>query len=177
MTITVCELNDQNIRDLNSCDGTFTVDSRVVLQVENNVIRYVVVSVPAFEKRYPIIEIDQTVFRADAASALYFAYMDGQIAGHVILRKNWNQFAYVEDIAVDIKFRKGGVGRALVQRAIDWAKDKQLAGIMVETQNNNVGACRFYERCGFKLRGFDEYLYKGVNRDSEEIALYWYLLF
>jgi ribosomal protein S18 acetylase RimI-like enzyme len=63
-----------------------------------------------------------------------------------------------------------------VAEAIDWAKTKLLAGIMLETQNNNVAACRFYERCGFKLGGFDRYLYKGISKNTEEIALYWYLL-
>jgi ribosomal protein S18 acetylase RimI-like enzyme len=48
---------------------------------------------------------------------------------------------------------------------------------MLETQNNNLPACRFYEHCGFTLSGFDRNLYKGINKDTEEIALYWYLLF
>jgi len=62
-------------------------------------------------------------------------------------------------------------------RAVAWAETKQLPGIMLETQNNNVAACRFYERCGFKLGGFDRYLYKGITQSTEEIALYWYLFF
>ncbi len=63
-----------------------------------------------------------------------------------------------------------------MQEAIAWARSKQLPGIMLETQNINVAACRFYESCGFKLGGMDRFLYKGISKDLDEIALYWYLL-
>jgi streptothricin acetyltransferase len=48
---------------------------------------------------------------------------------------------------------------------------------MLETQNINVAACLFYQRCGFTLGGFDRYLYRGLDPSTEEVALYWYLLF
>ena len=52
-----------------------------------------------------------------------------------------------------------------------------LPGIMLETQNNNVAACRFYESCGFHLGGFDRELYRGITPDTDETALFWYLIF
>ena len=48
-------------------------------------------------------------------------------------------------------------------------------GIRLETQTNNVTACRFYQRYGFKIGGFDKYLYTALGKEREEIALYWYL--
>ena len=45
---------------------------------------------------------------------------------------------------------------------------------MLETQNNNVGACKLYERCGFQLSGFDADLYRGDDRCVREVALFWY---
>lgn len=177
MMITVCELDEQNVHDVNKCDGTFTVDSRLILRVENDIIRYTVANISPFQKRYPFDKVDYTTYLADPTKTIFFAYEGGQLAGQVILRENWNQYAYIEDVVVDIHFRKRGIGQALMKEAITWAKGKQLAGIMVETQNNNVAACRFYERCGFKLGGMDRFLYKGISKDVDEIALYWYLLF
>jgi len=84
---------------------------------------------------------------------------------------------YLEDITVKTAYRRQGIGRALVNRAIDWTRSRQLPGIMLETQNNNVAACRFYERCGFELGGFDRHLYGALHPDTREIALYWYLVF
>ena len=45
---------------------------------------------------------------------------------------------------------------------------------MAETQDNNVPACKFYESYGFKLGGFDKYLYKGIDKTNNEIAIFWY---
>jgi ribosomal protein S18 acetylase RimI-like enzyme len=64
-----------------------------------------------------------------------------------------------------------------MQKAVDWARERNLPGIMLETQDVNVPACRFYENLGFKLRGIDTHLYKGLNPNTDEIALYWYLIF
>jgi len=49
-----------------------------------------------------------------------------------------------------------------------------MPGIMLETQNNNVKACRFYESCGFVIGGVDFHVYKGIDPDSREAAVYWY---
>ena len=175
MAITVCKLTQKNIQDVNKCDGTFTVDSQLVLQAENNIIRYVALGVLPYTKRYPPDEVDYMSYLADPDKAVFLAYVDSHLAGQLILRKNWNHYAYVEDIAVDIHSRRCGVGRALVREAINWTRAKHLSGIMLETQNNNVSACHFYEHCGFRLGGFDRYLYRGISHETDEIALYWYL--
>jgi ribosomal protein S18 acetylase RimI-like enzyme len=78
---------------------------------------------------------------------------------------------------VEPDYRGQGVGYALIQRAVEWAKSTGLPGIMLETQDNNVAACRLYQRCGFELCGFDTHLYKGLDPATDEIALYWYLIF
>jgi len=175
--IAIREIDRHNLQDVNIAGSTFTVDSELVLQAEDGVIRYTVTHIPPHQKHYPPDEIDYASYVGHPDKAIFLAYVDGECAGQIRLRRNWNQYAYVEDIVVDVHFRRRGVGRALMERAIEWAKAKHLAGIMLETQNNNVAACRLYERCGFVLGGFDRYLYKGLIPDTEEIALYWYLVF
>ena len=177
MHLIIQPVDEQNFGDVNRCDGAFTIDSRLVLHAANDVIRYTIVSVPPYAKRYPAEELDYPTYLYHPAKAIFCAYADGQLAGQVIVRKFWNGYAYIDDIVVDVKFRRLGVGRALVQAVVTWAKDRQLAGVMLETQNNNIAACRLYESCGFQLGGFDRFLYHGLNPDTEEIALYWYLLF
>jgi ribosomal protein S18 acetylase RimI-like enzyme len=135
-----------------------------------------VLKIPSTTKRYDE-EPGYATYVDNPEKTVFLAYVDGEIAGQIVLRKNWNKFAYVEDIAVDVLFRRQGVGRELLTRAKHWAIECNLAGIMLETQNNNVNACKFYEGCGFRLGGFDKYLYKGINKDTDEVALYWYLFF
>jgi ribosomal protein S18 acetylase RimI-like enzyme len=177
MGICIEEINRKNAQDINKCNGVFIIDSKMILHLENDEIRYQVIEMSPVRKRYQNDEIDFSLTMDDPNKVVFFAYFDGQIAGQVILRKNWNNYAHIEDIVVDVKFRRRGIGKALILQAKQWAKERHLAGIMLETQNNNVGACMFYERCGFQLEGFDRYLYKGIYPDTYEIALYWYWLF
>jgi ribosomal protein S18 acetylase RimI-like enzyme len=177
MAITIEEFSGQNLHDLNRCDGAFIVDSKLILRVEDGIPSYTIVNVPSYTKQYPRSEISYAEYLAQVDKGIFFAYHDGQLAGQIILFKNWNGYAYIDDIAVDVRFRKRGIGRALIQQAVDWAKARQLPGIMLETQNINVAACLFYQRCGFELGGFDRFLYRGLDPDTEEVALYWYMIF
>jgi ribosomal protein S18 acetylase RimI-like enzyme len=143
----------RNMSDINKCDGEFIIDAKLVLFVDNGVIRYTEIKVPGTKKRYEKDNIDFTTYISNQDKAVFVAYAEGQVAGQIILRKNWNKFAYIEDIAVDVRFRRQGIGKELMSYAKRWAQDRNLAGITLETQDNNVGACKFYESCGFQLRG------------------------
>ncbi len=173
----IVEINENNISDVNQCDAEFIIDAKLILRLENDEIHYEVVPIPVSTKRYAADNIDYATYIRNAGRAIYLAYVDGRIAGQIILRTNWNHYCYIEDISVDAQFRRLGIGRQLMAQAQKWAVERNLAGIMLETQNNNVSACRFYEKRGFQLKGFDSYLYKGVERKTDEIALFWYLVF
>jgi streptothricin acetyltransferase len=177
MEIIIREIDKDILQDLNKCDANFTVDSKLVLRAENGIIHYSVVSVEPYQKRYAIDEKDYPSYISNPNKTIYFAYVDGQVAGQIGVIKHWNAYAWIDDFAVDLHFRQLGVGRAMMQRVVNWAKVRHLPGIMLETQDINVPACRFYENFGFRLYGFDTYLYKGLNPNTDEIALYWYLIF
>ena len=177
MKITISEMDNETLHQINHCDASFTVDSKLILSAENDKISYMLVSVPPYTKQYDTEETDHKTFISNPDRIVFFAYADDELAGQVRIMKYWNGYAYIDDVALDTKFRRQGVGRALVERAIEWARKKEFPGIMLETQNNNVAGCKLYESCGFELRGFDTHLYKGLNPNTDEIALYWYLNF
>lgn len=177
MEITLHEINLQNLKDTGKCNGAFKVDSKLILSAQNNGVHFETISTPPYQKTYPVEAIDYGTYIDHPDRTVFLAYMDLSVAGEIRLRWNWNNFAYIEDIVVDVSLRRRGVGRMLIKRAIQWAKEKQLPGVMLETQNNNVPACLLYQACGFELGGFDQRLYRGLHADSEEIALFWYMLF
>lgn len=177
MELTIEELDLDNLEDAGKVDGLFVIDSQLVLQAKNNQISYTVLDLPPGQKRYTQEERDYSTFIDNPEKAIFLAYVEGIVAGQIILYKYWNNYAYVEDIAVDVEFRRHGVGRALIDQAKQWARQKQFPGIMLETQNNNVQACRFYESCGFRIGGFDNMLYRGLNPDTDEVAIYYYFYF
>lgn len=82
-----------------------------------------------------------------------------------------DDFAVLWDIRVAAKFRGHGIGAALFHAAEEWARIRDCRALVVETQNTNVPACRFYAHQGCELTA--------VNRDAypelpDEIQLVWY---
>jgi len=177
MNITLREIDRANLHHINQCDTSFVVDSKMILSAEHGKINYTVESVSAYTKQYAPSLVDYSEYISNPHKIVFFAFVDDELAGQIRLQKYWNGYAYMDDFAVEPKYRRRGVGRALTARAMEWARERKLPGIMLETQNNNVAACKLYESCGFELRGFDFNLYKAINPSTDEIALYWYLLF
>ena len=177
MNMIIREIDQYNVEDFGRCDNSFMVNSKLILYVENGTIRYTTVDVPAYTKQYTEEEYDSKFYMNHSDRAIFFAYLEEELAGEIRLRKNWNGYAYLDSIVVDSKYRNQGVGRALIKQAVEWAKTKGFPGLTLETQDNNVTACHFYESCGFELCGFDTHLYKALDPSTDEIALYWYLIF
>lgn len=175
--IALQRLTAANQADLNRCDNTFTVEAELSLHAEDGRIRYTVRPVTPYLKRYGPEVYDAGPYIQQADHAAWLAYVDGLLAGQILVREHWNRFAVVWDIAVDPPYRRRGVGRRLMGQAVAWARERRLPGVMLETQNINLAACRLYESCGFALGGFDTYLYRGFERASGEVALFYYLLF
>ncbi|WP_137935946.1 GNAT family N-acetyltransferase [Chitinivorax sp. B] len=173
MTITIVTVEDPHHPDLDRCDGGFWVTETLQPNVTDGKLGYVVIPIDSpYEKRYA--DVDDENDNDEPSDARFLAYVNGKVAGQLSLSRHWNGFACIDDIVVDKAFRRFGVGRHLVSLAIEWSRQQGLPGVTLETQSNNVAACRLYERCGFVLKGFDSGLYQGLNPQTSEIALFWY---
>ena len=128
MEVVTTELDHRSVGDIGKCDGEFTVDSKLVLHAENNEILYTTISVPSFKKRYGQDEVDYAAYVDDPDKTAFLAYVNGQMAGQIILRKNWNRYAYIEDIVVDLRFRRRKVGKALIAQAKDGLEREAFRG-------------------------------------------------
>jgi len=109
-------------------------------------------------------------------NAIFLYFYDNIYAGNIIMWKNWNKDCYIENIDVRRDFRRRGIGKKFIGQAVIWAKEKNLKGLRLETQDNNLIACRFYQKCGFVLGAVDNLLYRNFD-NSDEKALFWYLKF
>lgn len=74
------------------------------------------------------------------------------------------------DLRVHPEFRNKGIGRKLFNRAILWAKERNCRRFIVETQDINVPACRFYVRQGCELGVVNRYAYP---ESMNEIQIVW----
>lgn len=78
--------------------------------------------------------------------------------------------AVMWDLRVSTGTRRQGVGASLFRAAEAWATTKGCRRLEVETQNNNVPACRFYERQGCVLKAGRRGAYPEL---PDEIQLLW----
>ena len=90
----------ENAGEFGRCDGEFSVDSKLVLCVEDNEIRCRVFPIARYTKRYTEDDVDCVALIDDLRRTTCLAWVDGCIAGQIIRRENWNRFALVDDIAV-----------------------------------------------------------------------------
>ncbi|NJC96761.1 MAG: N-acetyltransferase [Anaerolineales bacterium] len=182
MEITIRKIDSQESPQTKFFSRKSMVVSRLALGMENEKLIYTIVPVELpYEREYAVEDTDYgfenanvTVFFAEIVGAQHAVPL---LAGRIKMMRWWNRFGYVEDIVVNPEYRWRGIGRKLLERGIQWARENGYPGVMLETQDNNVPACRLYESCGFVLGGFDRDVYKAINPNTKETALYWYLLF
>ncbi|OCX31529.1 hypothetical protein QU42_09465 [Bradyrhizobium sp. UASWS1016] len=154
-------------------DFSFEIDSIIVEPFDAVPLR-----VEPLSQRRKAYGLDEALFeRCDGTDkVLFLANEAGNLAGYITASRGWNGCAVVDDFAVARSFRRRGLATALMDRLADWARDKGLGAIRLETQSNNVAACSFYQRYGFVLGGYDRFLYRELGSDTaEEVALFWYL--
>jgi GNAT superfamily N-acetyltransferase len=171
------EVTTHTLNLVNKIDSTFTVDSILRLKLSDDKYSYEIENVTPYEKTYGYENIDYSAFIDNKDKIVFFVFIDKELAGQVILIKHWSNYASLEDIRVERKFRGKGIGSKLIQKSIEWAKSINSIGIVIETQNVNVKACLFYQKNGFVLGGADMYIYKASELENNEILLNWYLLF
>lgn len=173
MNIDIVELSSDKIKDAGKAnqafgiigelmpffsDGKWTADEKLYNK--------------PYEKRYSDDEIDLNDYIKRSDKAIYLAYSEGECVGRIRLSKHWNKYCFIEDIAVAKKYRGKGVGGRLIKIAGKWAEKNGLFGLMLETQNTNLLACRFYFKQGFVLGAVDTELYSGFG--NSEYGLFFY---
>ena len=79
--------------------------------------------------------------------------------------------AAVWDIRVAPELRGHGIGRKLLDRALNWARQRSCVLMKIETQNINVPACRFYASRGCQLGAVRRLAYSDY---PDEVQLIWY---
>ena len=76
---------------------------------------------------------------------------DGEIVGHLQAVARDESRWEVVNTAVAEHERGRGVGRALLERAVDEARSAGVARVILATATADIGNLRFYQRCGFRM--------------------------
>jgi GNAT superfamily N-acetyltransferase len=82
---------------------------------------------------------------------VFVAELDGRIAGFCTVYDEFDSVrfghrAWVEDLAVDPDQRSHGIGKALLDAAKDWARERGASHLELDSAETRPDAHRFYER-------------------------------
>lgn len=174
--ISIKPLEEKFVGLVNDANEPFPVIGKILPSFQNGEWSY---EEQLYEKKletsFPDDKLHWAEYIGSEKRAVFLAFHGEDCIGQIRLVKDWNRFAYIENIAVRQTFRKSGVGHMLLEAAETWAQDKSLVGLSLEAQNDNVIACRFYDKEGFVLGGADTL--KQLANPNIDITLYWYKVF
>jgi len=80
---------------------------------------------------------------------------DGALLGHLQLIAHPDGTHEIASLAVVERCRGQGIGRALVERALEACRDDDVAIVSVRTGMADVGNLRFYQRLGFRAASIE----------------------
>ena len=172
------EINQSNVDNFGMCNEPFRVIGRLKVEYRDNMWKYTEeLCCDPMGRMSDISYIDPTDYLNSVDRTILFAFDQlGECIGEIRLRRNWNDYCFIEDVAVKRVMRGKGVGRKLLEVAEEWAKGRGLNGFMLETQDTNLIACRFYMKNNFVLGGVDHMVYSNFE-GNKDIALIWYKKF
>lgn len=116
-------------------------------------------------KTLPTAEELIALVESEASTLLIARHPDesGEIVGILnltIYRVPTGVRSIVEDIVVDEKVRRHGIGQALLEYAIALARQAGANGVTLTSNPQREAANRMYQSMGFELRKTNAYLYK-----------------
>ena len=98
--------------------------------------------------------------------AYYFvADIDGAIVGIIGFRDIVGE-GEITNVVVDEAYRRCGVGRLLVQKALSKAEELGITDVTLEVRVSNAGAIRLYEEFGFIEEGVRPHFYEKPDEDA-----------
>lgn len=99
------------------------------------------------------LELRETLFGRDNFVEILLAELDGQITGQAIFFKSFSTFLgkpgiYLEDLYVKPELRSKGIGKALLDKIISIAKERNYGRVEWSVLDWNKSAIDFYVKIG-----------------------------
>ncbi|PWK16582.1 GNAT family N-acetyltransferase [Tumebacillus permanentifrigoris] len=127
------------------------------------------------EKAFTLEKLEKELANTD--SFFYFAYVNEELAGYLKVNINAAQSDEIIDDALEIEriyirraYHGQGLGKYLIQKSIDIAKEKNKQHMWLGVWEKNERAIRFYVGLGFVLHGAHSF-YLGNEEQTDLIMI------
>lgn len=97
----------------------------------------------------------------------YTALIQEDVIGVFVILKTRPETIEIVNVAVREDFQGKGIGKKLVLKAIERAKEEQIRTIEIGTGNSGISQLALYQKCGFRIVGIDHDFF--IRHYSEEI--------
>jgi RimJ/RimL family protein N-acetyltransferase len=116
------------------------------------------------------------VVRRHPDAAVFVVELDGELAGRLSLARDTHPASsHVADLGlmVDSRYRRRGVGRALMDAAAQWARENGVSKLELHVFPWNEPAIALYESLGYVKEGYrrNHYVRDGAYADAVLMAL------
>ena len=108
---------------------------------------------PDLTSKYTEEEVSSRLYLPE--NGVFVADIGGEVKGYVfcdIIKEGKGNTLYIDDLCVDPECRCMGIGKALMDYALEYAKEKECSFIMLNVWEFNKTAIKFYENYGFETR-------------------------
>lgn len=86
------------------------------------------------------------------ADQVLVAEVGGLTVGYITFKVTDETEGQISLVGIEKQARGKGVGKSLVNAALDWFAGRNVRSVQVITQGRNVAAQRLYQKCGFATR-------------------------
>lgn len=102
------------------------------------------------------------LLESESVGVIWLAEIDGSPVGYAALTYGYSiefggREATVDELFVSSTYRGAGVGTALLNALLAYARAEGVVGVSAEVERTNLRAQKFYQRHGFSVR--DQYLW------------------
>ncbi len=101
------------------------------------------------------------------------AYENEKCIGLAVLERSFFKYLYLSDLKVSSSHRSRGVGRMLIEKCMEIAKAEHMRGVSLQAQDNNLSACLFYLKTGFRIGGLDTEIYNGTSQEGKADIMFY----
>ena len=107
-------------------------------------------------------------------AAVYVAEAEGRIVGRLSIARDQHPASYhVADLGMMVApgYRRQGIGRALLETAVEWARESGVQKLELHVFPHNEPAIRLYESYGFEREGYRRAHYRRAGEYVDAIVM------